>query len=55
MFSLGLLGDILYFTDKLLIGHRQHSFSVSPGNFLTLKISWNYYQEFSQANGGRLY
>jgi hypothetical protein len=31
---------------------EEKSFSVSPGNFLTLKILLNYYQEFIKANGG---
>ncbi len=30
----------------------QHSFSVSPASFLTLKTLWNYYQEFIKSNGG---
>ncbi len=33
------------------VGPSQHSFSVSPGNFLILQILWNYYQEFIKANG----
>ncbi len=44
---------MLYFADNQLVGPMQHSFSVSPGNFLILKILWNYYQEFIKANGGQ--
>jgi hypothetical protein len=44
---------MLDFTVKQLIGPEQQSFSASPGNFLIIKILWNYYQEFIKANGGR--
>ena len=46
---------MLYFTDNQWLGPTQHSFSVSHGNVLILKILWNYYQEFIKANGGRLF
>ena len=46
---------MLYFTDNKWLGPTQHSFLVSPASFLTLKILWNYYQEFIKANGGLLF
>ncbi len=55
MFPVGLLVNLnCYILLKIYwLEPTQHSFSVSHGNVLILKILWNYFQEFIKANGGR--
>ncbi len=55
MFPVGLLVTLTRYILLIInwLGLEKHSFSGSPGNFLTLKILWNYNQEFIKVNGGQ--